>query len=345
MELASNSIVNLGIGMPEGVAAVAAEEKIADLITLTAEPGVIGGIPAGGLDFGAAINAQAIIDQPYQFDFYDGGGLDVAVLGLAEADAHGNVNVSRFGSRLAGAGGFINISQSARKVIFVGTFTSGETNKFVAEVEHRTFSGAQALARGQDVLYVTERCVFRLVAGGLELVELAPGLDLKRDVLGRMAFAPVVGKPAAMDARLFRDAPMELRKDLLAMPFPARFHYDRERNVLYLNFERLELRNEAMVDAIGDRIAAIVEPLGRRVHAVVNYEGFAIDRELEDRYVAMVDSVVRRHYLSVTRFTTSAFLRAKLGDALAARKLAPHIFESEDEALAQLALQRERAPG
>lgn len=222
-ELAPGAIANLGIGMPEGIARIAAERGLLDSVTLTVESGPIGGMPAGGLSFGASVHPQAIIDQPAQFDFYDGGGLDFAALGAAEVDAAGNVNVSKFGSRLAGVGGFVNISQSARRLVFCGTFTSGglevavadgglqirregTAQKFVERVEQVSFSADVARQRRQDVLYVTERAVFRLVAAGLELVEVAPGVDLERDVLGRMGFRPLMRQPRLMPAHVFQRA-------------------------------------------------------------------------------------------------------------------------------------------
>ncbi len=219
-EIPAGAIVNLGIGMPEGIARVAAERGQLDRITLTVESGPIGGIPAGGLSFGASLHPQAIVDQPAQFDFYDGGGLDYAALGMAQADEKGNVNVSCYGGKLSGVGGFVNITQNARRLVFCGTFTAdgldvrgrdgrleilseGRTRKFLPRVEQVSFSAQRAITRGQDVLYVTERAVFRLTASGVELVEIAPGIDLQAQVLDVMGFRPLMENVRPMPAYLF----------------------------------------------------------------------------------------------------------------------------------------------
>jgi propionate CoA-transferase len=347
-----NAVVNLGIGLPEGVASVAAEEQILDLITLTVESGTIGGLPASGLSFGAAANASAIIDEPYQFDFYDGGGLGQAFLGFAEVDAAGNVNVSRFADRLPGPGGFINISQSARSVYFLGTFACGgrvavadgrlrviepgRHAKFVDRVGQVTFNGERARSQGRDVHVVTERCVFRLVPDGLALIEIAPGVDLGRDIVDQMAFAPIVREPVPlMDPMLFAPARIGLRHRAPLM-LEERVDYAPEDNVLYINFEGLSVLTEADADRLAAFMEARLAELGRKVNAVVNYDNFELGALAADRYWEMVRHNEGRYFASSTRYSTNAFYRRQLGDRFARANLGQRIYGSFEEAKSHL---------
>jgi propionate CoA-transferase len=241
LELFSGAICNLGSGISTGIASLAAEEQAIDDVVLTNEQGLIGGAPATGNEPGAGRNYQAMVDQPYQFDFYDGGGLDLAFLSFAEVDEACNVNVSRFGDKIVGPGGFINISQNAKTMIFSGTFTAGgldiswpngttkiaregNEKKFVSTVEQVTYSGALAAQNGQRALYVTERAVFtRNDAGKLELIEVAPGIELERDIFAHMKFRPAVSPSLReMDARIFRPEPMGLAAIIAANRRPIR---------------------------------------------------------------------------------------------------------------------------
>ncbi|MEG1910922.1 MAG: CoA-transferase [Cloacibacillus sp.] len=229
-EVKARGLVNLGFGMPDSVASVINEEGLSHHVTFSVDTGVYGGVPVSGVGLGASVNPDAILPITDNFDIYDGGALDAAFLGMGEVDEEGNVNVSKFGSRCTGPGGFINITQGTRKVCFMGTFTTGKTDfgindgrleiredgpgvKFIKRVGQVTFSARYARERGQEIIYITERAVFRLAdCGGLELTEIAPGVDLKKDILEKMEFTPLISPQLKlMDAGLFRPQKMKMR--------------------------------------------------------------------------------------------------------------------------------------
>ena len=349
LELRPYDIINLGIGVPEGVSNVANEEKILTYLTMTVEPGIVGGVPAGGLDFGASTNPEAIIDMPDQFNFYDGGGLDLTCLGMAQCDRYGNVNSSKFGPRLAGCGGFINISQNAKTVLFVGTFTAGglevaiedeklkiiqegKVKKIVKDVEQITFSGRIGSQSGQTVLYITERCIFRLKDEKLELIEVAPGIDIGKEILPNMEFKPVINAVSIMDRRIFQSRQMDIRPELLTLDIDERIQYDPETNTLRLNFKGLELETADDIAIIRQVVEKKCKAAGKKVKAIVDYESFSIGEDLLDAYLDMGQYIIETYYEDVTRHTTSEALRAKLGDEFVKRGLTPSIYDTEEKA-------------
>ena len=352
-ELPLNGAINLGVGAPDGVAVVASEEKVTPFLTMTTEAGAVGGVLAGGSSFGASANANSILDQNAMFDFYHGGGLDLTCLGMAECDEHGNVNTSKFGGRLNGCGGFIDISQNSRAVVFAGTFTAGgldvqiaygklkimqegRVRKFVKNVEQITFSGTYASQKTQPVIYVTERCVFQLTPGGLELIEVAPGIDIEKNILAHMDFKPIINKPHPMDRRIFIDEPMELLAELQNLKLSERIKYDSDRNILFLNLEGWSVRKKSDIDDLRKMLVAACVAAGRRVNSVVNHDGCRIAEDLYDAYAEMIEYMVQHHYLTTARYSTSAFMRLKMQEALDKRGLQPHIFERAEEAHAFL---------
>jgi propionate CoA-transferase len=349
-ELPPNGVINLGVGAPDGVANVANEEKVTPYLVMTTEAGAIGGVLAGGSSFGSSANAHSIIDQNEMFDFYHGGGLDLTCLGMAECDSLGNVNTSKFGGKLNGCGGFIDISQNARAVVFAGTFTAGglevavedgklrivkegRARKFVKQVEQVTFSGQYAAQKQQPVIYVTERCVFQLTDHGLELIEVAPGIDIERDILPHMAFKPHIHNPVQMNPAIFRDEPMGLLADLLNENLKDRITYDAARNVLTVNLSGWSVRKKADVVDLQNAIVDACTAAGRRVNAVINQNGCRIAEDLYDEYADMVAHVKKHHYDRMARYATSALTRQKLQDALRRRGLETFVHERAEDAL------------
>jgi len=353
MEITPNSVINLGVGMPDLVGNVANEENIHDLMTLTVDPGVFGGVPMGGLDFGASVNFSASIDHPYQFDFIDGGGLDCAVLGFAECDALGSVNASKFGNRLSGCGGFINITQNSKSVIFVGTFTAGglkisvengelvinqegKFRKFVEQIGQITFSGPYAASHEKRVLYVTERCVFKLQKEGLALIEVAPGIDLQRDILDHLPFVPVMEDVGVMDPALFVESQIGLRARLMDLNIEDRIRLDADGNSLFLDFSGMRVRSTRDIDEIINAVDATLKPHGRRVTAIVNYDSFSVDTDVADQYMDAVQYVEKTYYDKVSRYTTSGFMRLKLAHELGKRDVTTSVVESHSDAKTEL---------
>ena len=337
LEVVPNQVVNLGIGMAEGVALVAEEEKILSFFTLTTEPGVHGGVGASGHDFGPAKNYDAILDMNQQFDFYNGGGLDVCFLGMAQVTASGDVNVTRVGPALKGPGGFIDISQSTKRVNLVGTFTTGglevaaedgklvikkegKIKKFVKSIPEITFSGSNAVSRNQLVHYITERCVFALTPEGLELIEIAPGIDLQTQILDLMDFKPVMKQPPRlMDERIFLPGRMKLLESLYSLDMGKRLHYNADTKTLYIDLHGVSVTTpDIIADIMGtiDKFFVDNPQVAKKVDVFVNYDGFDCREELVKDFTDRAHDCEQKYYGTVRRMSSAGFARHKLADSM-----------------------------
>ena len=354
LELMPNDVVNLGIGMAEGVALVAEEEKILSLVTLTTEPGVHGGVGAAGHDFGPASNYDALLEMHQQFDFYNGGGLDITFLGMAQITSTGDVNVTRVGPRLKGPGGFIDISQCTKRVNLVGSFTAGDLEvdlkdgklvivkeggikKFVNKIPEVTFSGAEAVRRKQIVNYITERCVFSLTPEGLELVEIAPGIDLQTQILDLMEFKPIMKRPPRlMDARIFRKRPMELLGNFYSVNMDTRLHYNEAVGKLFIDLHAIHVNTPEAQRAIRDGIEAFFKKhpqLVKKLDAYVNMDRFDVRDELVRSYADQEEMLEAKYFKTVRRVSSTSFMRNKLADSLKLATKSTLTFDEVEELL------------
>ena len=343
LELKLDDVVNLGIGMPEGIATVAREERIFQYVTLTTEGGVFGGVGASGHEFGPASCPSSIQEINQQFDFYNGGGLDICFLGLAQCSSSGEVNVSRLtDNHLTGPGGFIDITQCTKTVVFMGTFrkrglqinlkkihegaganesvtleieNEGEFPTFIPNVREITFSSDMALKCNQKVLYVTERAVFQLSSEGIELLEVAPGIDIEKDVVSKMEFKPIVRpeKVKLMDPRIFQDERMKLFDDFFSLEkaLQQRVQFKKETNTLYLDLSGFYVNNEETVDESFMLFKEVLDSLtsnGKsKVNLVVNYDGFDIRDEVEEKWFYLSQIYQKKYYKTVSRIMGMLF--------------------------------------